>query len=98
MDASTWPAWFLVACVLVAALCMGVGAVRAFVAVQRVKKHAQAIVPDTLVAKALDAKDAAARLQGNLTLIEALIPRLVAAIDTSILALREIRSAFSSRP
>jgi hypothetical protein len=97
MDASAFAVWFLVACIVAALICIAVGAVGAMRALQRVKKHAQAIIPQPLIAKANAAKDAAERLQGTLTLIEALIPRAGAALETSFLALREIRSAFAFR-
>ena len=97
MDATAWPAWFLGACIVVALICMAVGIVRVLAAMRRVKQHAQAIVPEPLVAKAMAGQDAAERLQGTVMLIEALIPRAGAAIDTSVLALRELRSAFAFR-
>jgi hypothetical protein len=87
--------WFLIASYVIGVVCALAGVIVALRAGVRVKKHANAIIPRALVARLeLTAVDAS-RLQGCITLIEALVPRAKAALDESALALRELRRALS---
>ena len=75
-----WPAWVLVICVVAALVCMSYGAISALRALQVVKKHADRMKSPPLVAEVAKAQANVARINADMTAIEALLVRANAAV------------------
>ena len=91
MDSGAWPAWFLGGCVLIAFVCASAGVVAVVRAAMAVRRRTQTVVPETLIAKANAARDAADRLSGMLVLAEAVLARITRALDRMSASSRELR-------
>ncbi len=86
-----WALWFLIACVVIAVLLAGAGAVTAFRAARALRLHVDDVVPHELLVRLTAAQNDTERLVAAVAGFEALPSRANAALASMNASLRAMR-------